>query len=252
MIIQKLKKWSFNFLPNWLLLYYRKRNYKKKNIPMRDKKFEGLTNKEIFSYIYKNKLWGSAISEKFYSGPGSHNTEVTKKYINAFQKYFYSKLNDLTVLDLGCGDFNIGSQLYNKAKNYIGIDVVPGLIERNKKLYNAKNLTFFCLDIVKDELPDGDCILLREVLQHLTNNEVVIILEKLYSYKYVIITESIPIGKFNANLDKIKGPESRSYLNSGLIIHEPPFNFRYQLKKELLKIKRPGIDYLITTLYIKN
>jgi len=30
---------------------------------------------------------------------------------------------------------------------------------------------FLCLDIISDELPDGDLCLLREVLQHLSNRE---------------------------------------------------------------------------------
>ena len=72
----------------------------------------------------------------------------------------------------------------------------------------------------------------------------------LYKYKFVIITENMPFGKFSENLDKIKGPESRAYLNSGLVIDNPPFNFKYTTKEELLRIKRPGIGYLITNIYI--
>ena len=133
--------------------------------------------------------------------------------------------------------------------SFVAVDVVDELIERNKRSYNAKNLNFFSLDIVTDNLPDGDCVLLREVLQHLTNNEVNTILNKLYRYKFVIITENIPFGKFPKNLDKIKGPESRAYLNSGLAVDKPPFNFKYTTKEELLRIKRPGIGYLITNIY---
>ena len=125
-------------------------------------------------------------------------------------------------------------------------------IKKNKALYFSENIYFCCLDIVKDDLPNGDCVFLKEVLQHLTNDEVKIILNKLYKFKFVIITENIPFGKFHDNLDKIKGPESRQYLNSGIIVEKPPFNFKFHNKKELLKIKRPGIGYLVTNLYETN
>ena len=67
-----------------------------------------------------------------------------------------------------------------------------------------------------------------------------------------MITESIPLGTFKSNLDKIKGPESRAYINSGVVLHEAPFVFRENKRQELLKINRPGIDFLVTTIYVKN
>ena len=73
---------------------------------------------------------------------------------------------------MGCGDFNIGSKIYKHSKNYIGIDVVEDLIIHNKQKYLAKNLTLETLDAVYDTLPAGDCILIKEVFQHLTNAEI--------------------------------------------------------------------------------
>jgi SAM-dependent methyltransferase len=252
MTVSSIKSKILTFLPNWLLMYYKNINYRKKNIPLRDKRFKKLDNKEIFSTIYKDNLWGKHDSSRFYSGPGSNEIEVTKSYIKIISEYFNDDLHALKFLDLGCGDFNIGRELYPNTKSYLGVDVVPELIERNKKIFNAKNLDFLCADIVKDDLPDADCIFLREVLQHLTNSEVTIILDKINIYKYVIITESIPFGKFKSNLDKIKGPESRAYINSGIVLHNAPFYFRENKKKEVLRIKRPGIDFLVTTIYVKN
>tara|TARA_B100001250_G_scaffold412754_1_gene444828 strand:+ start:1518 stop:2210 length:693 start_codon:yes stop_codon:yes gene_type:complete len=226
--------------------------FDKKNIEIRDKKFYELNNKQIFTYIYQNRLWNPNDITDFNSGPGSHDSKVINPYINCIINFFKNQHGVSSVLDLGCGDFYIGNKLYKYVENYIGIDVVDELINRNKELYLSKNLNFSCLDIVKDNLPDGDCVLLREVLQHLINEEIIIILNKLYKYKYVIITENIPFGKFHENIDKIKGPESREYLDSGIIVDKPPFNFKFHIKKELLKIKRPGIGYIVTSLYETN
>ena len=73
---------------------------------------------------------------------------------------------------MGCGDFNIGSKIFKHSKNYIGIDVVEDLINHNKQKYLAKNLTFETLDAVYDNIPSGDCILIKEVFQHITNSEI--------------------------------------------------------------------------------
>ena len=65
------------------------------------------------------------------------------------------------MLDVGCGDFNIGSQLYEYTKKYIAIDVVDELIYRNKLKYKSINLEFYVLDspletyLVKSEFLSG-------------------------------------------------------------------------------------------------
>ena len=82
------------------------------------------------------------------------------------------------------------------SKEYFAVDIVPELIEHLKKQYLQKELSFFCLDIAKDELPKADCVIIRQVLQHLSNKEIKEIVPKLYDYKYVILTEHLPIGKF--------------------------------------------------------
>ena len=250
--IQLFKRLLLLIIPISLLNIYKKKNYEKKKIEIRDKGFSDLTNQEIFSIIYKKKLWNPDYEMDFNSGPGSHDPKIVQKYVDSILKYFKSLIKELRILDLGCGDFYIGSQLDKYIEKYIAIDVVDELIEKNRALYLSKNIYFCCLDIVKDDLPNGDCVLLKEVLQHLTNDEVKIILNKLYRYKFVIITENIPFGKFHENIDKIKGPESRQYLNSGIVIKKPPFNFKFHNKKELLKTKRQGIGYIVTNLYETN
>ena len=122
--------------------------------------------KAVMTQIYDMKLWGGKAFD-FYSGAGSHNPTIINPYLNALTTFLESFSTPLVVCDLGCGDFNIGSQLAKFTKKYIAIDIVEELIIRNKKLYKEDNLEFYCLDIAKDELPPGDCIIIRQVLQHL-------------------------------------------------------------------------------------
>lgn len=188
--------------------------------------------KDVMNQVYDMKLWGGKTFD-FYSGAGSHNPEIINPYLDALVRFLESFSTPLVVCDLGCGDFNIGSQFVKSAKRYIAIDIVESLIDRNKKLYKANNLEFQCLDISKDELPSGDCIILRQVLQHLSNEEIQRIVLKLYAYKYIVLTEHLPLGDFNSNKDIISGQGIRLKQNSGVNLLESPFNLKIKEKKIL-------------------
>ncbi|APZ44979.1 SAM-dependent methyltransferase [Polaribacter reichenbachii] len=191
--------------------------------------------KKIMDQIYDLNLWGGNETE-FYSGFGSHNPELVDPYIKIINEFLNSFDNPISVLDLGCGDFNIGKALYKNTKKYTAIDVVEDLINYNKEKFKADNLEFKCLDIAKDELPKADCVFIRQVLQHLSNAEVENILNKLSNYKYLILTEHLPKGDFEPNKDIISGQGIRIKKQSGLDILKSPFNFKAKTKKELLSI----------------
>ncbi|ULC59358.1 class I SAM-dependent methyltransferase [Flaviramulus sp. BrNp1-15] len=173
--------------------------------------------------VYNLHLWGGKDSD-FYSGTGSHDSKIITPYLNAVISFLESHKKSLVVCDLGCGDFNIGKHLTNYTKKYIAIDIVEKLIERNKNVFKYDNLKFHCLDISKDDIPQGDCIILRQVLQHLSNAEIQNILQKINTYKYIILTEHLPLGNFIPNQDIIAGQGIRIKKNSGVNILEAPFN----------------------------
>ncbi|MFL1897460.1 class I SAM-dependent methyltransferase [Aquimarina sp. 2-A2] len=199
--------------------------------------------------IYEMKLWGGESSD-FYSGDGSHDHDIVDPYIAAVTSFLTSFENPLIVCDLGCGDFNIGKQLVPFTKKYIGIDIVPTLIERNRNTYHAKNLEFRCSDIAKDSLPMGDCVLVRQVLQHLSNAEVQSILEKLRAYNYVILTEHIPTGIFVPNKDIISGQGTRLKKQSGLDVLAPPFQLKIKTEKQVLSVQPKNHNgVIVTTLF---
>ena len=187
--------------------------------------------KDVMNQIYDKKLWGGNEYD-FYSGFGSHNPKIIKPYLESIIAFLESHNESLIVSDLGCGDFNIGKHLTKYSKKYIAIDIVEKLINRNKSLYKEDNLEFHCLDVSKDELPTGDCIILRQVLQHLSNTEIQNVLKKIAGYKYIILTEHIPFDNFIPNKDIISGQGIRLKQNSGVEILKAPFYFK--IKKEQL------------------
>jgi SAM-dependent methyltransferase len=205
--------------------------------------------KDAMEQIYQMKLWGHNNTD-FYSGFGSHQSNIVNPYTLAVTSFLKSFKTALTICDLGCGDFNVGKELVKYTKKYIAIDIVSGLIQYNKEKFKEENLEFRCLDIAVNDLPSVDCVLLRQVLQHLSNKEVEAVVNKLTDFKYIILTEHLPEGDFIPNKDIISGQGIRVKRQSGLNLLAPPFNFKVKIEKELLKINlKQEKGVLVTTLY---
>lgn len=188
--------------------------------------------KKVMDQIYDLKLWGDN-STQFYSGEGSHQSEIIEPYIKEVTTFLRSFKNLISICDLGCGDFNIGKHFVKYTKKYIAIDIVESLIKFNKNNFTALNLEFLCLDIATDNLPKADCVILRQVLQHLSNKEVHNIVKKIKNYKFVILTEHLPKEDFTPNKDIISGQGIRLKKNSGINLLAAPFNLKIKREKEL-------------------
>jgi len=207
------------------------------------------STKDAMVQVYENNLWGGN-SSGFYSGLGSHYPEVVQTYVKVISNFLENLETPPVICDLGCGDFNIGKKLVKYSKAYHAIDIVPDLIAHNKKTFQFNNLAFYTLNIAEDDLPTGDCAILRQVLQHLSNVEIQNIVEKLYRFKYVIITEHLPDNEFEPNKDIISGQGIRLKKQSGVNLLASPFNFKVKEEKQLLSIQSPGFKgNLVTTLY---
>lgn len=205
--------------------------------------------KDAMEQVYAMKLWGDDKSD-FYSGLGSHHPEIVNPYIAVLKSFFTSFKSPLVVCDLGCGDFNVGKELVQHTGKYVAVDIVSDLIAYNKEKFAANNLEFHCLDIAVDELPSGDCALLRQVLQHLSNAEIQSVVNKLTDFKYVIITEHLPEGDFTPNKEIISGQGTRLKKHSGLNLLAPPFNFKVKEQKQVLSVVLNDCKgVIVTTIY---
>jgi len=200
------------------------------------------SSEKVFTEIYRQRKWGTpGGGAEFDSGLGTSHSEHVDAYISSFKALAVQKgFNGGRFVDIGCGDFRIGSQLVPFSGSYIGLDVVKSLIDRNKRLFGSKDVMFQYADAAQDSLPQGDICFLRQVLQHLSNRQIATILRKVSQYQHVLITEHVPLDSnlFRANLDKVHGADIRVYRNSGVYLDRDPFNI--PASKLTLVLEVPG------------
>jgi len=217
------------------------------------KRWENKSNQEIFEEIYEQNIWGKSVDDRtpFFSGGGSHETDVVNSDVESVKTFLHNLPNKPVIVDLGCGDFNIGKNFLDLSAKYIGCDVVLSLVEYNRERYTNKNLSFVHLDAVNDDLPKGDIVIIRQVLQHLSNSQIHEVLDKVkLNYTYLIFTEHLPKKEdFDANVDIPVGHLIRLNINSGLDIEKPPFNFEVKSKSIVDEIPHHSGGKIQTIVY---
>lgn len=216
--------------PSWLIKS--RRNYMaaraRKGAAKALKNYEGLSAQQVFTKIYEEGHWGQSPNsdQRFFSGRGSHDADIVDTYVEAVSAFLSSFVTKPNVVDLGCGDFTVGSKLRALCGRYVACDIVEPVISWNKQRYSDDDVDFCVLDISHDKLPAGDIVFVRQVLQHMSNTQIENVLSQIIDkYKYLILTEHLPATvAFAHNLDKPVGPDIRLRLNSGIVLTSPPFN----------------------------
>jgi SAM-dependent methyltransferase len=189
------------------------------------KQFEGLSDKEIFDSIYRQNMWGGQTGEALRSGSGS-TPEQSEHYENLVVD-FVDQNEIKTVLDFGCGNFQVSERIHKKCKTkpaMTGIDISDVVIERNTQMYRFGEFKF-----IKDdgniELPESDLITIRQVLQHNSNENIMRILSRVRNrYFHLIIAEHVPHNPREKNLNFPTSMLTRMTIQSGVFVDEPPFN----------------------------
>lgn len=187
-----------------------------------------------FDKIYQKGLWG----KKFSSGPGSHHSPLVNAYVDCFRTFIQNKyLNkQVIIVDIGCGDFNVGKNFLDDCRSLICIDTSEKIINMNKSKYQSPNVLFMHLDASVDVLPAGDIAVLRQVLQHLNNQTILSILKNIESasFEWLVVTEHIPSLPFTPNVDHQKScHQTRLEATSGVDIEKEPFCIKH-IEKQLL------------------
>lgn len=246
-----LKKRIRNLIPGPLRERLDERRFKEVNQRV-DAEFGGDDAAEVFSNIYKHGIWGREKGTEFYSGGGSHHPQYIDAYVAAAVRFLSSLSAKASVVDLGCGDFNVGSRIRPFCDRYVACDVVEDLIDYNRKRFSDLDVDFRCLNAISDDLPAGDVVFIREVLQHLSNGQIDQVVRKLHKYRFLVVTESLPAKPgFTPNLEKKTGPGVRFANDSGVVLTEPPFSLPYITEDHICTLRHPA-TLIRTTLYQLN
>ena len=170
----------------------------------------------IFKYIYIYNLWG------FESGSGSLS-QNNKQYIDFLNQFIHSHIDIHRIIDLGCGDWQLHRHIDFKENKYLGIDIVKEVIDNNRTHYSTDKIQFKCVNFLDVDfiLPRGDLLIVKDVLQHLSNSNIRIFLDKLQmnSYKYILITNDV--STINLNYLNIKDG-----MYKPLNIRKSPYNMK--------------------------
>ena len=142
-------------------------------------KYNSTKNKLIFENIYNNNIWNNNDSNIPLSGPGS-SLENTKEYSKRLNDFIYEN-HCKSILDLGCGDLTWISKtpFFNDSSiKYTGVDVVESLITTH--IINFPEKQFLCKDITTyKDIENVDIIIIRDVIFHLLNAEILFIFDNI-------------------------------------------------------------------------
>jgi SAM-dependent methyltransferase len=218
---KNIRSFIASLAPAWAR-QWRARQALKTIISARRKENSVLSVRQVFTRIYENREWGG--ESGLYSGTGSDDP-VTGQYCG-FVRSFIAQNGITRIVDLGCGDFRVGSRIASAGGSWIAVDIVEKVVEADRKKYAALgNVSFECRNIIEDDLPPGQLCLVRQVLQHLSNAEIVAVVGKLRAYDYALVTEHFPAAsvRLRPNRDKPHGFDTRVHERSAVVLDKPPF-----------------------------
>lgn len=162
-----------------------------------------------------------AFGDESLSGPGSCRVQTAE--LRARLPLLLESLQIRSMLDAPCGDFNWMKEMRLGLDQYVGADILPDIIEQNRRRYGAAERRFVRLDVTRDALPRADCILCRDCLVHFSFADA---LQTLKNFKAsragYLLTTTFPDRASNA--DTTRG-EWRT-----LNLQLPPFDFPQPLR----------------------
>lgn len=128
---------------------------------------------KVFGDIYRTKKWGEG------SGGGS-DPAVCGPYCRLVERLIEDH-GVSAVLDIGCGDGRVDNAINWQGAWYIGMDCASA---RTVQINHPSML--YTSDALSAPLPRAGLVLIKEVLQHLPNADVIRLMERLKDYPLVL------------------------------------------------------------------
>lgn len=144
---------------------------------------------QVFEGIYREHAWGTNGQGAGTSGYGS--TLYATRLYRAFLQQFLAEHHIHSVVDAGCGDWEFAHAIDWTGIDYKGYDIVESVIAADNATYAAPNVHFFTANVATTDLPAADLLIVKHVLQHLSNAEVAQVLAQLPKYKHALLVDSV-------------------------------------------------------------
>lgn len=136
-------------------------------------------HEQIFETIYRANVWGAG------SGDGSLE-ENTREYRIFLQSFL--RLNGIKkVLDFGCGDWQFSRHIDWSGIDYLGVDVSETALGLARP-FQAANVRFSRASEFQDALPDADLLIVKDVFQHWSNDDIQRFIPEMRRFRYSLVT----------------------------------------------------------------
>jgi hypothetical protein len=123
------------------------------------------SRKRIFKKIYERNGFHRWSHGPSLSGPGSDLEQTA--IIAAELPGLLADLGVRSILDAPCGDFFWMRRCPIDVDIYVGMDIVPALVDKNTQEFGSQIRQFATGDLVTDVLPRVDAIFCRDCIVHL-------------------------------------------------------------------------------------
>jgi SAM-dependent methyltransferase len=133
----------------------------------------------IFDDIYRKDLWKGGSG----TGSGEADTRAYRDFLHNFMRSNGVR----SVLDVGCGDWQFSRHMDWTGIAYLGVDV-SNVVLQTTRTFARPGVEFRALNAVADPLPAADLLIMKDVLQHWSNADILALLPKLPSFRYALIT----------------------------------------------------------------
>lgn len=121
--------------------------------------------REIFDGIYNTNYWRGE------SRSGEGSDLIQTQQIREALPVLLKSLGARSMLDIPCGDY-YWMQHVDLPVAYIGADIVQEVVKVNNEKYSDNQHIFMSLDVCTDVLPKVDLIFARDLLVHLSYNDI--------------------------------------------------------------------------------
>ena len=155
------------------------------------------SNKTTPKYIINDKQIFTDIYEKNKGEEGLQTESTKNAVIQPFVEYLQGFIDTheiSSIIDMGCGYGELMKAVqFPKNTEYLGLDIVDGIIDYNKKNYARDNVEFATVNTLEDLAAyQGDLLILKDVMQHWTTAQVIYTRDYIIpNFRYAIIVNDI-------------------------------------------------------------